>query len=63
MMDSASAMSYSIRKEQNQPPTISEHEGEESEISAMNIVTTNNQVTKREIDEKTEVINRYKRID
>ena len=62
-MDSASAMSYSIRKEQHQPPAISEQEGEESEISAMNIVTTKHQVTKREIDEKTEVINRYKRID
>lgn len=42
--------------------TIIEVEGEESEISAVNIVTSD-QITKREIQEKTEIINKYKRID
>jgi len=42
--------------------TIMEQEVEESEISALNIVTSD-QVTKRELKEKTEVINKYKRID
>eukprot|EP00353_Schmidingerella_taraikaensis_P013304 CAMPEP_0185581288 /NCGR_PEP_ID=MMETSP0434-20130131/18217_1 /TAXON_ID=626734 ORGANISM="Favella taraikaensis, Strain Fe Narragansett Bay" /NCGR_SAMPLE_ID=MMETSP0434 /ASSEMBLY_ACC=CAM_ASM_000379 /LENGTH=40 /DNA_ID= /DNA_START= /DNA_END= /DNA_ORIENTATION= len=39
-----------------------EQEVEESEVSALNIVTSD-QVTKRELQEKTEVINKYKRID
>lgn len=42
--------------------TILELEGEESEVSAVNIVTSD-QITKREIQEKTEIINKYKRID
>jgi len=43
---------------------IPEQDGEESEVSAMNIVTTSHaQATKRELEEKTEIINRYKRID
>ena len=45
--------------------TIIEQDGEESEVSAMNIVTAHHKeaITKREIQEKTDVINQYKRID
>lgn len=43
---------------------IVEQDGEESEVSAVNITTGGaEQVTQREIEEKTEVINKYKRID
>ena len=39
--------------------TIIEQDGEESEVSAMNIVTAHHKeaITKREIQEKTDVIN------
>ena len=39
--------------------TIVEQDGEESEVSAMNIVTAHHKeaITKREIQEKTDVIN------
>jgi len=39
-----------------------EQDEEESEISAINIQTSD-QITKREIEEKTTIINKYKRID
>ncbi len=42
--------------------TIIEQEVEESDVSAMNIETAD-QVTKREIEEKSKVITKYKRID
>jgi len=42
--------------------TIAEVECEESEFSTSNIIS-GDQITKREIQEKTEVIQKYKRID
>ena len=44
--------------------TIVEQDGEDSEAnsSAVNIMT-NDQITKREIEEKTKVVEKYKRID
>ena len=42
--------------------TIMEQDGEESDASALNIVT-GDQITKREIEEKTKAVEKYKRID
>lgn len=57
-----SPLLHSMRR--HQQAVITEQDGEESEVSAMNIVTTSHaQATKRELEEKTEIINRYKRID
>ena len=44
--------------------TIVEQDGEDSEAnsSAVNIMT-NDQISKREIEEKTKVVEKYKRID
>jgi len=42
--------------------TIMEQDGEESEVSAVNIVT-NEEASRRELADKNVVINKYKRID
>ena len=50
------------QKRMNQ--TIPEQDGEESEVSAVNINTGGDiAISKRELEEKKAVINKYKRID
>lgn len=52
----------SISKKSMGAHTIMEQDGEESEVSAVNIVT-NEEASRRELADKNVVINKYKRID